>query len=171
MNNYLITGKKQVGKSTLIKRLCKDNNINPDGFLTLPQYNELGERQGFYYHSLSPIRVFKNNQLIFDEKKIFANIFQELGEECLENTIKSDKNFIILDEIGRFERKEKKYIGLLNIILDSEKFVMGVLKKEDIEYINEIKKREDVKVFDLDSDSIEEVYKYLNKKIKEYKER
>ena len=42
-----------------------------------------------------------------------------------------------------------------------------VLKKEKIDFIDKIKSRKDVMIFDLDNIEYEKAYSYLNKKIKE----
>ena len=54
-----------------------------------------------------------------------------------------------MDELGRFEKEEETFLSYVQEAFDSEKFVLAVLKKEEIPYICQLKDRDDVYVFDL----------------------
>ncbi len=166
ITNFLITGSKKIGKTTLIKKVYNTNKINPIGFITLPILKN-NIRRGFYYHSLFNIQP--NDLPIIYDMKTNPEVFMTLGVKTLKMVLKSNNNFVILDEIGRIEKSNECYIKLLNEIFDSNKFVLAALKKEDIIYINQIKVRKDVKIIDLDSDDFNESYKFLNNCLKEYR--
>lgn len=152
-NNFLITGKRQVGKSSLIKQVCQELNLAPCGFVTLAKYDNLGNRQGFYYHTLLP--VFICHELVNDLPIMIGltpvfETFSSLGISTLKAILLSDNHYVILDEIGRIEKNNEEYINLLNQILCSDKLVLASLKKENIPFIEAMKKRMDVYVYDLD---------------------
>ncbi len=153
ITNFLITGKRQIGKSSLIKQVCKENSLDICGFVTLANYDNNGTRTGFYYHALLPVflceDLLNDLPIMVETTPVFAT-FDTLGIPTLERILLCDKKVVVLDEIGRIEKNNEAYIALLNKILDSNKFVLGVLKKEDIPFINEIKKRNDVYIYDLD---------------------
>lgn len=171
MKNYLITGRKKIGKTFLITEILKKNKINPAGYFVFPKIDDNGNRDGYYYHSLSPVVKFKNDACIFDEKNIFKEVFNNLGLECLENSLNVKNEVLVLDELGRFEKNEKSYINLIEKILSSDKFVLAVLKKEEIEYISRIKNRDDVIIIDLDEINYDEAFKILDKALNLYLKR
>ena len=66
---------------------------------------------------------------------------------------------MILDEIGFLERDEKKYLDVLIKKIREYPNILGVCRKIDIAYIEEIKHLPDVIVYDLDYYDFEEVKK------------
>ena len=51
----------------------------------------------------------------------------------------------------------KEFINVVNQLLDSQKIILAVLKKEPIAYLDQMKKRNDVILFDLDKQNFAEV--------------
>ena len=64
---------------------------------------------------------------------------------------------MILDEIGFLEQNETAYLAQLKENIDAFNNIIGVLRKCDIQYIVEIKKRKDVLLLDFDKLSKNEV--------------
>lgn len=163
-----ITGGKQVGKSTLIQTLIRNYEISICGFLTLPVY-ENDKRFGFYFHSLVDI---ENNNQIFalsheTNCSVIPHIFDTIGVESLEKSMDDLNRIMILDEIGRLEKKEVHFIKTLMKCIDTYPNIIGVLKKCNISYIEDIKNRSDVIMYDLDVLDYDYVYHEIESILKE----
>lgn len=150
-----LTGSKQIGKSTLIQKFIQENQVPCSGYITLP-YFENGERIGFYLHSL--ISLERNDILFSHGKQVVKGVFDDFGVEILEH---SNSGLLILDEIGFLERDERKYLDVLIKKIKEYPNVLGVCRKIDISYIEEIKHLSEVIVYDLDHCDFEEVKKSI----------
>ena len=128
-----LTGSKQIGKSTLIQKFIQENQVPCSGYITLP-YFENGERIGFYLHSL--VSLERNDILFSHGKQVVKGVFDDFGVEILEH---SNSGLLILDEIGFLERDERKYLDVLIKKIKEYPNVLGVCRKIDISYIEEIK--------------------------------
>ena len=85
-------------------------------------------------------------------------MFDDFGVEILEH---SNSGLLILDEIGFLERDERKYLDVLIKKIKEYPNVLGVCRKIDISYIDEIKHLPEVIVYDLDYCDFEEVKKSI----------
>lgn len=148
-----LTGSKQIGKSTLIQKFIHENQIPCSGYVTLP-YFEKGERVGFYLHSL--VEMERNDVVFSHGKQVVKGVFDDFGVEILKH---SNSGLLILDEIGFLERDEKLYLDTLIKKIKEYPDVLGVCRKIDISYIEEIKHLSDVIVYDLDHCDFKEVKK------------
>lgn len=169
ITNIFITGKKGIGKSYLLGEVIEALGIVPSGYKTLP-YFHVQERKGFYMHGLVELDEKENDKIISIQKDAVSCIpvietFQTLGVKILKKSMESN-NVILLDELGRLERNSKEFLDEIQVVLDSEKIVIGVLKKEKIDYINDIIKREDTLLFDLDIKDREYIYEEIIKELK-----
>lgn len=150
-----LTGSKQIGKSTLIQKFIQENQVPCSGYITLP-YFEKDERIGFYLHSL--VSLERNDILFSHGKQVVKGVFDDFGVEILEH---SNSGLLILDEIGFLERDERKYLDVLIKKIKEYPNVLGVCRKIDISYIEEIKHLPEVIVYDLDHCDFEEVKKAI----------
>ncbi len=159
-----LTGQKQIGKSTCIQDCIRECHKSVCGFWTLPFYE--GQRHaGFYMHALHDMK--ENNQRFSIQRdgwnEVIPGVFNSFGVSLLKQAQKYENRILILDEIGHLERAESIYIDTLLDSIDKFPNMLGVLKKYDIQYIHEIAAREDVTVFDLDVEAVEDVKKYILK--------
>lgn len=173
MKNIFITGDVRIGKSTVIKKtldLLKDNyenNFKIGGYKCCR--NIIIEKHltkyEFFLVSLRDLSSYKiiENKIInnIDNVEIFTQNFN-LYSEKLNNDIKNCQ-LIILDEIGCAESNSYKFIDSLNKVLDSDKPVLGVLKKKNCSLINDIKKRDDLLLFEVDENNRDFIYKDIYK--------
>lgn len=161
-----LTGAIDSGKSYLINQLIQEYHFPVCGFQTLPLYHE-GKRQGFYLHSL--VSMQENDVLFAHQQenncKVIPNVFNTFGFTLLKESMKYKDHVLILDEIGRLEKEEFQYLDILLKAIEKHSFILGVLKKCDVQYIQEIATRKDVIVYDLDEHSYEEVYHLIKRRI------
>lgn len=160
IHNILITGSRNSGKTTLLKELIKELHIEPAGYQTV-------EREQYSWGSTyamadlltgeqGSISVYENGRVAAVEETIAS-----LGTACLKRALASSEQVVVLDELGRFEQKCDVFLQEVFQLLDSQKIILAVLKKESIAYIEQIKRRHDVMLFDLDNRNYDDVKKQL----------
>ncbi len=171
--NILITGKVQCGKSTLINKILNELTIPYTGYRTVPYYEKEG-KAGYYIESVNlkselKEKISVNTSNISSPKcNVFVNGFDITGVDILNKSIEDKvSKIILLDEIGVFEKSSLKFIEEINNCLDSDKLVIGVLKKKNDEFLNGISEREDTFIVDIEN-STEEERKIMKKQIVEY---
>jgi nucleoside-triphosphatase len=152
MKNILIHGLPGSGKTTIIKRLCVIfKEFNPVGFITSEIYD--GEnRVGFEVANLfGDSRTFAHTKLkskvIVGKYKVDVRAFDDL----LDKTFSKEKKtgLYMIDEIGRMECASKKFSKLIIELLDSNKPLVAVIAEKGADLINNIKKRDDVALFEI----------------------
>lgn len=154
MNNIVITGLPGVGKTTLIKKLCMIfKEFNPAGFFT-SEILENGERVGFEVENLSGDRrilahVNLKSKCSVGKYKVDIKGF----EDFLQNIMLKEKKtgLYIIDEICKMECESKKFSKLITDLLNSDKPLIATIPDKGTALINEIKKRDDVRIFELTS--------------------
>lgn len=153
-----LTGEKDVGKSTCIKEIIEECQLSTCGFQTLPFYEQT-IRTGFFLHSLLDIEG--NDQRFSIQhagwNETIPNVFDTFGTDVLKQSLLHKDRVLILDEIGRLEKDEKEYLTLLHTCIDEFSNILGVLKKCEIQYIQEIKARNDIILFDFDDKSYAQI--------------
>ncbi len=152
MKNILIHGLPGSGKTTIIKRLCVIfKEFNPVGFITSEIYD--GEnRVGFEVANLfGDSRTFAHTKLkskvIVGKYKVDVRAFDDL----LDKTFSKEKKtgLYMIDEIGRMECASKKFSKLIIELLGSNKPLVAVIAEKGADLINNIKKRDDVALFEI----------------------
>ncbi len=148
----LITGLPGVGKTTSIISLAEAlESLHPVGFYTT-ELRDRGMRQGFELVSLdgkreifshvtvkSPYRVGRYGVDI----KVFEDFLDTL------NLKRPEAGLVVIDEIGKMECFSEKFKKLVKTLLDSEKPIIATIALKGEGFISEIKKRDDVHLFEL----------------------
>jgi nucleoside-triphosphatase len=148
--NILITGQPGIGKTTFIKKLAEElKDLHPSGFYTT-EIREAGIRKGFELISLdgskgilshvdikSPCRVSKYGVDV-ERFETFLDSISLLGPTT---------SIVIIDEIGKMECFSRKFRSLVRDILGSDKLLVATIALKGSGMIADIKKRDDVKLF------------------------
>ncbi len=152
--NLLITGLPGIGKTTLIKKLSQElKHLHPAGFYT-EEIREEGVRKGFELVSLNGKRGILSHK---DIKSPYRVGHYRVDIEGFENFLDSLPFFnplnrlIIIDEIGKMECLSDPFKNLLKKIFDSEKLVIATIALKGSGLIAEIKERQDIQLFELNS--------------------
>lgn len=148
--HLFLTGDKQVGKSTLLRRLIEAKQLNCTGFETQAFYLN-GERRGFTLHGCVDMPPYENDCIccarIGEKMSVpVLPVFEENGIAILKKSLASPSAFILMDELGRLEKQAGAFIDQIYACLDSKKRVLGVLQKCSSEHVEAIAKREDATV-------------------------
>ena len=148
--HLFLTGDKQVGKSTLLRRLIEARHLDCSGFETQAFFLN-GERRGFTLHGRVEMPPYRNDCICcarIEEKRAVPvlPVFEENGVLILKRSLASPAPFLLMDELGRLEREASGFIAQVEACLDADKRVLGVLQKCNSAHVARISQREDVTV-------------------------
>jgi nucleoside-triphosphatase len=179
-NNILITGDKYTGKSTIVKRILDKLNLKPGGFVVgrtgeldkwLSFY--LADPLDYYYHwQGKSSATFKKKCQIFAQREdpsqnweVYPEVFNKKGVQFLE-TGYNFRDIVIMDELGRFERKAYDFQDKVIEIMGSDKPVLAVIKDEHNDFLDRIRDRDDI-IYRVKKKNHEEIFENIYKSIKE----
>lgn len=169
--HIFLTGEKQIGKSTILRRLLdtvRTCHIEVVGYETL-KYIIGGVEKGYYLHSLLPMKEYENDSPVVirtGERKMLpvTETFETLGVEILKQCA-GKRAVICMDEIGKAEKKAENFRKEIFKCLDRELLVIGVLQKTDQEFIKAIQNRPDVCVFEITKENRNSIYSAIEKQM------
>jgi len=152
IENILITGQPGVGKTTLMKKLAEDlRDLRPVGFYTA-EIREEGMRKGFELISLSGqegilAHIDIRSPYRVSRYRVDIRSFEDFLDSI--TFLDPSTNLIIIDEIGKMECFSDKFRTLIRKILDSDKLLIATISLKGSGLIAEIKKRNDIKLFEM----------------------
>lgn len=163
MKNIFLTGKKRIGKSTLIQHILDRLNLPVGGYIT-ERIIEDNKRsyiiKSLYDHSESyPIANIDDTDC---SREIFLDSFDIGIVSILEKSLKN-RDIIILDELGFFENDSEKFKHKIYELLDSDKIILGVIKDYDCKFLNDIRKRDDILLIEVTEENRKEILDELIK--------
>jgi nucleoside-triphosphatase len=168
--NILITGFPGVGKTTLIKKISEElKYLHPVGFYTT-EIREEGMRKGFELISLGGGKGILSHVDIKSPYRVGRYRVDIKSFDYFINQIKffaPATGLIIIDEIGKMECYSDKFRKLLKEILDSEKWVIATIARKGSGLIAEVKKRKDVKLFEMTSSNRDSLLSEILKEAEE----
>jgi len=161
VQHVFLTGAKQVGKSTLLRRLIDFKGLDCTGFETRAFF--IGEeRRGFTLHGRVDMPPYENDCICcvrMEQRKSVAvpEVFDQNGAEILSRSVASPSPYILMDELGRLESQAERFCTAVLAALESGKRVLGVLQMCDAPLIEAIKARQDVTVLTVTEENRDEV--------------
>lgn len=167
--NILISGLPGIGKTTLIKKICREiKDTHPIGFYTEEIRNE-GQRKGFQLIGLNGHRTIFAHVLIESSHHVGKyRVDLEAFDEFINSLglLSSENNVIIIDEIGKMECLSSKFVKLIWETLDSDNLVIATISHTDGGIKGKIKQREDVELFKMNLDNRELIFTKILDKIR-----
>lgn len=162
--HLFLTGKKQVGKSTLLKKVREALSCPEAGFETRP-YEINGQKKGYCLHSLLPLKDVSNDCPIVisvapDRVIPVTETFETLGVEVLKQA-RETNGVIILDELGKAERKANHFCREVFRCLDGPCPVLGVLQADAGSFTEQVAAHPRVKVWEVTEENREELLSVL----------
>jgi len=172
LKNFLLTGPKKIGKSTILSRVFEFfPTVSIGGVVTEPVENNGGITTGYQ------IRDYNNQQL----KKIFAHIdwkkatrmaqfgvnpevFNTYGKSWIEMAL-FNYQIIVIDELGFMESQAFEFQQAVFECLDSSQIVCGVIKQKANPFLQKITDRSDVLISQVTTENRASLVDYLVKQI------
>jgi len=166
--NLLITGLPGVGKTTLIRELCEALKVFcPVGFYTA-EIREEGMRKGFELVDLEGKRGVLSHVDIKSPYRVGRYKVDVSGfEDFLDGISFFDpsSHIVMVDEIGKMECLSDKFERILKRVLNSEKWVIATIALKGSGLITEVKKRQDVKLFEITQSNRDVLFSEILKEI------
>lgn len=141
-----------MGKTTLIRRLYEAlKNFHPVGFYTA-EIREGGMRKGFELVNFEGKRGILSHVSFKGRYRVGRYKVDVSGFEDFLNGIsflEPSSRMVMVDEIGKMECLSTQFVRRMKEVLDSEKWVMATIALKGSGLIAEVKRRQDVKLFEI----------------------
>ena len=154
--HLFLTGRKQVGKSTILRKLLENYEGVPAGFRTLRIPNE----EGCSVHMFAPGETeFTDANRVFYRHKgvLYLDIadFDRIG--C--NLLAKSKGvpLILMDELGPTEVNAQKFRRAVWETLNEAVHVYGVLQMAESDFLDQVASRDDVLVINVTEENRDEL--------------
>ena len=150
--HIFLTGEKQVGKSTIWQTLLADRTYT--GFITEPFFVQDAKR-GYILHSMVELPDMMNDcpcVVRVNENKHTAvvPVFEGAGKAALEAALAGSEPLILMDELGKVERRCEGFLSAVRACLDDDNHhVLGVVQRGDTPMQQEIMTRDDIIRFEV----------------------
>jgi len=170
MNNIIITGPPGIGKTELLKKLYVIfKEFNPAGYFT-SIILENGERVGLKIENLNGdtmtlAHINMKSKHSAGKYKIDIKGFEDFLQQVMLKEKKTGLYFI--DEICKVQCESKKFFKLIVELLNSDKPLVATIPDKGTGLISEIRKRDDVRLFELTSHNQEQKIKELTMVIRD----
>ncbi len=166
-NNIFITGPPRSGKSTLVREILEEMDLKAEGLRT-PDIREGGKRKGFKLIDIDSgeegilahvdvkegPKVSRYRVNMEDLKRLTENSLANISENC---------DIVVIDEIGTMELYSDYFVEKTEEILDSEKPVLAVLHRNQVEkYVHK------GELFDLKKEDYESAKKKIKDILKDF---
>jgi nucleoside-triphosphatase len=170
--NIFLTGLPGIGKTTIIKKVIEKLNRSTCGFFTTEE-KEGETRVGFKVETLFGMQGMLAHKELKSKYRVgnygiavtgFEKIVSRELERCLRGS-----SIIIIDEIGRMELFSRRFQELVLACLDAPNPVLGTIMHGYHPYVEKVKKREDVKIFEVTKQNRNQLVDLLVKELGEEK--
>lgn len=145
--NIFLTGAPSSGKTTVIKKVISGLDLPANGFYT--EEERSGDRRvGFKMNTLDGKRAYLAHQDIHSEFHIrrYGVSIHNIDSIAVTSILPVNNNVIILDEIGKMECFSELFKEAALKALDSPNIVIGTITLGGHEFIQSVKKRDDIEI-------------------------
>ena len=160
--HLFLTGPKQIGKSTVLRKLLQDREEKIGGFRTV----RIPLEDGASIHMVAPSETdYTDENRIFSRRKGVLYIdpadFDRIGCKLLANTGHCD--LILMDELGPNEANSEKFRQAVWNVLNGAVPVYGVLQVAESDFLDAVAARPDVQVITISEENRDKMPDLLRK--------
>ena len=155
--HIFLTGDVQVGKSTVINKVLDLLNVPYKGFKT---YGAEYKKDGSSVVYISPAENLEDKTIVayrggagHTKMEVNKDAFEVKGVKILKDSLNSDCNLILMDEIGFMESHFEGFKDAIRDVLNSDKNILGVVRNKDTDFLNEVRNHVSVKVVVVNMDN------------------
>ena len=162
--HIFLTGRVQVGKSTVIRRLLAETDGKIGGFKTKWVPIENGKLLVMMPYTQDENTYVEENvasRQIGTERTIYPEVFDTMGRRILEDSTSCD--IIVMDELGAMETRSLSFQKAVTDVLDGKTPVIGVIQPKETPFLNALRARKDVHIITVNVENREEVYASLSR--------
>jgi len=148
--HIFLTGKKQVGKSTLLKKVLNAHEGKIGGFFTVRTNAYLQDRYSVHLYAMGDKPIACESNLLFVCETPDSNLterFNRLGCQAL--AASSDATLLVMDELGPHEAKASLFKQQVLSRLEGKIPVIGVLQEPAEAYWEEVVQHPKVAVIEI----------------------
>lgn len=165
--NVFLTGDINVGKTRLINRFVEQYCGSVGGYKTVRKKSRIDDFYGVYL-----LDIRNNENLLCAMSRVgsckpdkslksYNTVFETLGVKLL--TFDEMPELVIMDELGVLEEKCMLFGQKVHDCLEAKTDVLGVIKKRKSAFLEGIRNRKDVIVFEVNKSNADEVYNKIIK--------
>lgn len=149
--HLFLTGDKQVGKSTLIRRLLEHERRKIGGFYTVKTDQVFPGCSSVHLLRIGVGEEPSEENFLFrcdsPEDEMVSGHFNQLG--CAAIKASKDAELLIMDELGPKETQAEEFQKAVLQMLDGDIPVLGVLQKADTDFLQQIATCPKVRIFEV----------------------
>lgn len=148
--HIFLTGQKQVGKSTLLRKILDRYSSSVGGFVTVRTDAYLKDNYSVHIYPIGAESIPGENNLLFVCRKSnerIAERFDYLGCEILSKCTNS--SLIVMDELGTHEADAALFHAAVLGLLDGNIPILGVLQAPAESFWPDIVQHPDVQVIEV----------------------
>ena len=166
--HIVITGKRHVGKTTLVNRLLEGREEPVYGFRTAPGTSVRKGYKSFYiFPAGAGERVESEENHIGDGNGIgpvaYPEAFNNCGVRCLQA---EPGGIIVMDELGFMEKDAEEFCNKVLELFDGDIPIIATAKSgHDIDFLNKILNHQNADVYYITPDNRDELYEILKNKL------
>ena len=174
--HILLCGPIGVGKSTLIRRLLTEAQMDPGGFFTKKETASGEERSPVYLYPAgvpveSRTRGIENLVGVCDDcgcREMHPEVFDSLGVACLQSSVGRD--VVVMDELGFMESTAPEFCRAVLKALDGDTPVLAAVKdRAGIAFLQQVRAHPKGEVIHITPDNREELFCKLLPIVREWK--
>ena len=151
--HLFLTGKVQIGKTTVVDKTIARLGVTPGGFRTYFGEDRRAPHHFLYMGSAAQPRSFAPDHAIAEFRLGADGVptacqllprFEELGLCCLEDAQKYP--MLLMDECGRLEQRLLAFRQRVLELLDGSTPILGVVREDAMDWLEEIRRHPGVQL-------------------------
>ena len=147
--NIFVTGRPGVGKTTLIRSVLTELDVDAGGFYTT-EVRDGGQRIGFDIVALDGERgVLARQDLVSPHRVsrygVNKDDLESIGIPAIERAVAAHE-LVVMDEIGRMELCSDRFMHAVRAALDSPIPVLGTIQDRRNAFLDAVRDRGDIRI-------------------------